>query len=138
MTATSAGAPEGGHGISCDQSAGKVPVVSDGEATLRGSQPRICRLGRRTLSERKTAPPWASRCARRLISYWLFCATDDAKHRMVEVEPRDEMNPVEGGCSSGWVGIGGAGARVFDGEGQRARWAKGRGGSSANKFSAAD
>ena len=83
---------------------GKVPALSDGEATLAEAA-AICAYVAERYPEAKLAPPVGDPLRAKYL-YWLFFAPGCVEPAMVQVATKIEMNPV----AAGW----GDAQRVFD------------------------
>jgi glutathione S-transferase len=83
---------------------GKVPALSDGEATLAEAA-AICAYVAERYPEAKLAPPLGDPLRAKYL-YWLFFAPGCVEPAMVQVATKIEMNPV----AAGW----GDAQRVFD------------------------
>jgi glutathione S-transferase len=83
---------------------GKVPALTDGEATLAESA-AICAYVAERYPEAKLAPPPGDPLRAKYL-YWLFFAPGCIEPAMVQVATKIEMNPV----AAGW----GDAQRVFD------------------------
>ncbi len=83
---------------------GKVPALSDGEATLAEAA-AICAYVAERYPEAKLAPPPGDPLRAKYL-YWLFFGPSCVEPAMVQVATKIEMNPV----AAGW----GDAERVFD------------------------
>lgn len=83
---------------------GKVPALSDGDATL-GEAAAICAYVAERYPEAKLAPPLGDPLRAKYL-YWLFFAPSCIEPAMVQIATKIEMNPV----AAGW----GDAKRVFD------------------------
>jgi glutathione S-transferase len=83
---------------------GKVPALSDGEATLAEAA-AICAYVAERYPQSKLAPPLGDPLRAKYL-YWLFFAPSCIEPAMVQLATKIEMNPV----AAGW----GDAQRVFD------------------------